>query len=346
MSCPRRGYDPRSKGADRTRPRPRLVALELFAAGRCCCCCWLAAAGLGWEAGGGACLETSTVHGGGWDASQRHQTALLGSPERRESTVGCGPHKNRTIQGTGRCNLEKTMSCPRRGYDPRSKGADRTRPRTRLVALELFAAGRCGAGRAGPGQSGALDLDLDDAAASLAQTTSCVADGGGGEQGGPRPPGAPSGAWSLLAVRRPTGKRNALNPPGGKPGAWQHVAEVPVSLSFSTGRADVLRMGWGGGGVRGLTSARVCTGRNVRRRGDSSVAAKVSPLAIALEAERLHLCASQRTNPSPKATDCALTRQRKWKRILNGRASPESGHGPVFEALSVSPSRCTQSEKN
>ena len=27
-------------------------------------CCWLAAAGLGWEAGGGACLETSTVRGG------------------------------------------------------------------------------------------------------------------------------------------------------------------------------------------------------------------------------------------------------------------------------------------
>ena len=152
----------------------------------------------------------------------------------------------------------------------------------------------------------------------LVRRRRAVSQTAGTESRGPRPPGAPSGAWSLLAVRRPTGKRNALNPPGGKPGAWQHVAEVPVSLSFSTGRADVLRMGWGGGGVRGLTSARVCTGRNVRRRGDSSVAAKVSPLAIALEAERLHLCASQRTNPSPKqATDCALTRQRKWKRILN-----------------------------
>ena len=125
----------------------------------------------------------------------------------------------------------------------------------------------------------------------LVRRRRAVSQTAGTESRGPRPPGAPSGAWSLLAVRRPTVKRN--DPPGGKPGACQHVAEVPVSLSFSTGRADVLRMGWRRGQRAHLcpcmhtgrhrrqtsiaahpTSQERSWVRNVRRRGDSSVAAE------------------------------------------------------------------------
>ena len=236
MSCPRRGYDPRSKGADRTRPRPRLVALELFDAGCCCCCCWLAAAGLGWEAGGGACLETSTVmEEGGMQRRGLLCLALL-----RGGNQQWGEGRTGTIQGTGRCNLEKDDVVSATWIRSPLKRS-RQNPSTtasccpRVVRRWLLRGGESGAG---PER-----LRLDHAAASRSQTTSSVADGGDGEQGATS---SRRSLWSVEPARCQAAYKAQRSQPAGRK-AWGlpvHVAEVPVSLSFSTGRADVLRMGW------------------------------------------------------------------------------------------------------
>ena len=169
---------------------------------------------------------------GWWDAASR--IALLGSPERRESTVraaqrqddsGHGPLQS----GKRRCRVRDvdTIPAPKEPTEPVHDRVLLPSSCSPLAAAGQWdRAGRC---------TWIMQQHLVRRRRAVSQTA-------GTESRGPRPPGAPSGAWSLLAVRRPTVKRN--DPPGGKPGACQHVAEVPVSLSFSTGRADVLRMGW------------------------------------------------------------------------------------------------------